>query len=102
MLFKAATEKGNPIFSVVQVAKTEPRWYDKNGEPTDSYASTESGSHDLEKGSNSDDHVSPDPHWRNTSSSGPRNNTDEGDGAPAPSIRRTQSADRDARRSYDA
>jgi hypothetical protein len=36
MLFQSATEAGRPWFSVVKLSKTEPRWYDKDGLPTDS------------------------------------------------------------------
>ena len=36
MLFQGACEAGKPFFSVVSISKKEPRWYDKDGLPTDS------------------------------------------------------------------
>lgn len=42
LLFESATTQGNPWFSVVNVAKQEPRWYDA-GEKTEAYSSSGSG-----------------------------------------------------------
>jgi hypothetical protein len=39
VLFEDAAKKGNAWFSVVKVAKSEPFWYDKNGDPSDKYDS---------------------------------------------------------------
>jgi hypothetical protein len=39
LLFETATSRGNPWFSVVQVAREEPRWFDAEGEKTESYSS---------------------------------------------------------------
>jgi hypothetical protein len=36
LLFQHATEAGKPWFSVVGISKKEPRWFDKNGQPTES------------------------------------------------------------------
>lgn len=59
-VFKSASESGkNPWIAVVRAAKLEPRWFDKNGDPTDSYGGGSSGS-DLEKQSSSSEGKSPD------------------------------------------
>lgn len=62
ILFKGAAELGHPWTSVVKVARIEPHWYDKNGDPTDSSAM--SNSNDEEKNSSAGWHSSPDPLWR--------------------------------------
>jgi hypothetical protein len=65
VLFKAAGEKGNAWFQVVKVAKHEPRWFNKNGEPTESYGgSSENSEYDPEKGSVNGDNVSPESRHR--------------------------------------
>ena len=65
VLFKAAGEKGNAWFQVVKVAKQEPRWFDKNGEPTESYGgSSEKSEYDPEKGSVNGDIESPESRHR--------------------------------------
>lgn len=111
MLFKAATEKGNPWLSVVKAAREEPRWFDKNGDPTDSYGSSSGKSqYDSaekgERGSTSNgDHESPDPLWRNPSEtrqtriSASSDEWERRGPAPAPAIRRTHSDDRTGQRS---
>lgn len=45
MIFESATAKGNPWFSVVKVAKEEPRWFDVEGEKT---IETSSNGHSTE------------------------------------------------------
>jgi hypothetical protein len=40
LLFENATTQGRPWFSVVKLAKEEPRWYDVSGEKTTAYSST--------------------------------------------------------------
>lgn len=40
LLFESATTQGNPWFSVVKIAKQEPRWFDVGGEKTEAYSST--------------------------------------------------------------
>jgi len=47
LLFETATARGNPWFSVVQVAKEEPRWFDAEGEKTESYSSNGNSSEPL-------------------------------------------------------
>ena len=39
LLFESAAAEGNPWFSVVKVAKREPRWFDHEGEKTEGYSS---------------------------------------------------------------
>ena len=98
VLFKAATKKGNPWLSVVKVAKEEPRWFDKDGEPTDSYGGSEREEYDQEKGSTSGgDWESPDTIDRARPSSDAA--WESRGAAPAPAIRRTHSDDRSASRS---
>ncbi|KAK3703317.1 hypothetical protein LTR37_014529 [Vermiconidia calcicola] len=102
MVFRSAHNRGNPWFSVVTAAKQEPKWFDKNGDPTDSYGGSESG--ELEKGSDNStgEHSSPDPLWRNANiPPSPRMSEDAFEtvnSAPAPAIRRTHSNDRAASR----
>lgn len=62
VLFKAANEKDKPWLAVVGVAKQEPRWFDKNGEPTESYGGSSEKSEygiDPEKGSVSGENEGP-------------------------------------------
>jgi hypothetical protein len=40
LLFETATTQGNPWFSVVGVAKQEPRWFDGGAEKSEAYSST--------------------------------------------------------------
>lgn len=40
LLFESATAQGNPWFSVVNIAKKEPRWFDVDGEKTESYSNS--------------------------------------------------------------
>lgn len=42
LLFEGATTQGNPWFSVVHVAKQEPRWFDVGEEKAMTYSSTDS------------------------------------------------------------
>jgi hypothetical protein len=48
IVFRSASQRGNPWLSAVKAAKEEPKWFDKNGDPTDSYGGSERG--DIEKG----------------------------------------------------
>ena len=82
VVFKTAGEKaGNPWLQVVREARDVPRWFDKNGEPTDSYGSgSEKSEYDPEKGGsasgdNTGDDQSPDSGYRfrpSNSSNDPR------------------------------
>jgi len=38
LLFEQAEKEGKPWFSVVSIARKEPRWFDENGERTESYS----------------------------------------------------------------
>lgn len=91
VLFKVATETGNPLFSVVKAANQEPKWFDKNGDPTDSYGSSEKSEYEPEKSSvKAVDEDEPGFTWQNRPSDS--NDAWESRGAaPAPSIRRTHS-----------
>ena len=90
ILFQGATHLGNPWLSVVKVARSEPHWYDKNGDPTDSSAM--SNSNDEEKNSSVGWHSSPDPLWRApVESSQSRDMSADSDAAPAPVISRHSS-----------
>ena len=40
LLFENSTTQGKPWFSVVKLAKEEPRWFDASGEKTTAYSST--------------------------------------------------------------
>ena len=105
VLFKSAGEKGNAWLTVVKVAKEEPRWFDKNGEPTDSYGgSSEKSDYDPEKGSVSAENQSPESEFRSrpsqsSSSYGsnreralrPDDDFENRGAAPAPVISRTHS-----------
>lgn len=100
VLFKAANDKGNSWFQVVRVAKEEPRWFDKNGDPTDSYgSSTGKSDYDPEKGSFSDDNMAPVRSFSNPPFSPirvlrPSNEEwDKRGAAPAPIVSRTHSRD---------
>jgi hypothetical protein len=48
LLFESATAQGDPCFSVVKIAKHEPRWFDTDAdagnEKTGAYSSTENSS----------------------------------------------------------
>ena len=98
VLFKAAGTKGNPWFSVVKVAKEEPRWFDKNGEPTDSYGgSSEKSEYDPEKGRSSSENSDPERAHSRPSLSHNRVLRPSGDSwetrgaAPAPAVNRMHS-----------
>ncbi len=94
IVFKAANDKGNPWFSVDKAAQEEPKWFDKNGDPTDSYGSSERGDFESEKVITSSNEISPDSAFRN-----PRSSDEPSDfesAAPAPVIRRSHSDGRDA------
>lgn len=93
VVFKAAHEKGNAWFSVVQSAKEEPKWFDKNGDPTDSYGGSEKGDSDFEKVDSSNE-VSPDSLFRNARPSTSNEAWEMQDSAPGPSIPRTHSNER--------
>ena len=93
LIFKAANEKGNPWFSVVKVAKQEPKWFDRNGDPTDSYGGSEKGDSDLEKIGSSNEE-SPDSQSRKGRPSTSNEAWEMMESAPAPVIARTHSADR--------
>lgn len=94
MLFKAANDRGKPWLSVVYAAREEPRWFDKNGDPTDSYggsdSNTEKGDSSDERKSSAGDHDSPDALWREPRQSA-EETWDQRGSAPAPSIKRTSS-----------
>ncbi|KAK5163439.1 uncharacterized protein LTR77_010621 [Saxophila tyrrhenica] len=102
IVFKSASQRGNPWLSAVKAAKEEPKWYDKNGEPTDSYGGSEKD--DIEKGmaTSSGDNSSSPERMFNAQPVQPRRTSmeprfsDEGwhdhVAAPAPSIRRTHSS----------
>lgn len=94
VVFKSANDKGNAWFSVVQSAKEEPKWFDRNGDPTDSYGGSERGDSDWEKMGSSSEEPSPDSAWRNPRPSTTQEAWDIADPAPAPSIRRTHSMQR--------
>jgi hypothetical protein len=109
VLFKAAGEQGNAWFKVVKVAKEEPRWFDKNGEPTESYGgSSEKSEYDPENGSVSGEDESPESRFRSRPSQlsnpvsssyksnrvrslRPDDDFDNRGAAPAPVISRTHS-----------
>lgn len=95
ILFQGAHALGNPWTKVVQVAKCEPHWYDKNGDPTDSSSSGIGGEKDTEKGTGSEAglYSSPDT-WRSPveGSMSRDESADSGFGAaPAPVISRHSS-----------
>lgn len=90
IVFKSAGEKGNAWFSVVQSAKEEPKWFDKYGDPTDSYGGSEKGEFDF----SSSNEVSPDSDFRRGRPSTSNEAWEMADPAPAPSVRRTHSSQR--------
>jgi len=93
ILFKTADEQGNAWLKVVGVANSEPHWYDKNGDPTDSYASEQGASKEEEKSSSNgwQSHSSPDPLWRSPEESISRDASFGDDAAPPPVINRHSS-----------
>lgn len=93
VVFKAAHDRGNAWFSVVQSAKEEPKWFDRNGDPTDSYGGSEKGESDFDKIGSSDE-ASPDSIFRNPRPSTSNDAWEMGASAPAPSIPRTHSSER--------
>lgn len=90
ILFAGARAVGNPWLSIVKVARREPHWYDKNGDPTDS----SNGSHgnDEEKHSSAGQYSSPEPLWRvPDEGSMSRDLSADSDAAPPPVISRHSS-----------
>ena len=62
ILFKTASENGRPWRSVAPIAKVKHRWFDRNGDPTDSYGGGTGAARDPEKVlSSSDDSKSDSP-----------------------------------------
>ena len=60
VIFRATGNSGKPWLSVVKAAQEEPRWFDKNGEPTDSYGgSSEKSDYDPAKGRSSSENPEP-------------------------------------------
>ena len=86
IVFKAAHDKGNPWFSVVRAAKEEPKWFDKNGDPTDSYGGSEGSEKDDEE-KRSSTSESPEGAYRSTRRSSSR---DVWDGIPREGERKSR------------
>lgn len=96
LVFRAAHEKGNAWFTVVRAAKELPKWFDKNGEPTDSYGSaSEKDELHTDKASSSGE--SPDGVIQQTRASTSGEAWEGRGAAPAPSIKRTHSNERASR-----
>lgn len=95
LIFSAAPERGNAWLGVVKTAQEEPRWFDRNGDPTDSYGTSsvtgEPFDPDPEKLYSTSNEVSPDSFDRNARPSTSREVADYGEAAPAPTISRTHS-----------
>ena len=95
VVFRAAGEgsagkKGGAWTGVVGTAKLEPRWFDRNGDPTDSFGGSEKGGEsDLEKVGSSGSERSPDSSVRNHRPSTARETWDaQHVSAPAPAVLR--------------
>ena len=97
ILFQGASLQGNAWTSVVKVARSEPHWYDKNGDPTDSSAlsNTYDEEKQTEKHSSSSPegyYSSPDPLWRAPGEgSVSRDMSADSEAAPAPVVSRHSS-----------
>lgn len=109
LLFRVANQSGSPWLGVVRTAEQEPRWFDKHGDPTDSYGSyggsSEKGDYVENTSSSGGENESPDRLWRNQvpqtrpqphqqSPLQHEQTWDDQDAAPAPAIKRTHSSER--------